>query len=157
MGWIRVCAVGDIGEGRARSFEVGGAQVLLMRLGERYLAIPPVCAHAPRFLCGGGSEECFDGDGPLCNVHLAERGGREGEGRGISDAPIPAYATRIANGSVFLDPQSQHLTEFERITCSPVVHAGEVHALRFSLWSKDGERREAVAYGTQATLGFPDG
>ncbi len=149
MSWTRVCAVDDVGEGRARSFEVRGTQVLLMRLGERYLAIPPVCVHAPKFLCGGGSEECFDGDAPRCNEHLAEQSGREGENVGISEAPIPAYATRIANGDVFLDLQSQKATEFERITCSPVLHAGEVQALRFSLWSKEGGEREAVVYGRQ--------
>ena len=150
MPWTRICAVADLEESCARSFEVAGTEVLVLRIGERFLAIPPVCAYAPRFLCGRGSEECFDGDGPLCNVHLAQEGGREGESHGISDSPIPAYATRIANGDVFLDLQSRHLTEFERITCSPVLQGGEVQALRFSLWSKDGDRREAIVYGRQA-------
>ncbi len=150
MPWTRICGVAEIGEHDAKSFSVTGTQVLVLRLGDQYLAIPPVCVYAPRFLSGAGFDACFDGNAPKCNQHLEGGAGPEDEQSGISEAPILRYATKVADGQLYIDLQTKQLSDYERITCSPIVESGQVQGLRFSLWSKNEDEHKDVVYGRPA-------
>jgi len=150
MPWMRICGASEVEEHHARSFCVTGTEVLVLRLGDRYLAIPPVCAYAPQFLSGAGFEACFDGSAPKCNQHLQQCTGPDDEQFGISDAPILSYATKVSGGQLYIDLQTRQLSDYERITCSPIVESGQVQGLRFSLWSTSEDENKDVVYGRPA-------
>lgn len=147
MTWKKLCTIGDIANNSAAVVDVDGVDVLVVRRQGRYLAVPPLCPYMAQALSEGCFDECFDGDAPRCNKHLQQSLAKGGNCPGVAEAPILMYESREIAGAIYVDLQKQRLSEYQHISCSPVVERGGTRALKFNLWSgQQGELKESV-YG----------
>ncbi len=64
--FLSVAHVGDIAEGRGRTFRVGDREIALFLLNGRYYALDDACPHMGASL--GASD--LDGDAVVCNRHM---------------------------------------------------------------------------------------
>lgn len=145
MAWIRLCASGEIAEGSATVLTAGGVEMLVIRLGGQFLAVPPLCAYMAGALTAGAFAECLEGNTLKCNRHLAGARAEDEECPGTARYPILKYETKEVAGVLYTDPAHRRLSDLQYLSCSPIARPDGSAALRINLWcSEDGEGVESV-------------
>ena len=91
MSWKLVCKAGDLADSELKQFDVEGVAILLARLGEDFLAYPPLCPHQEEVLAVSG---VCDGQRLTCTKHLWQWDMRSGEEIGLAEKPLLMYEVR---------------------------------------------------------------
>lgn len=104
--WTTIGSVADLPEGRSTRVRVDGIDVMILRDDERVFAIGNRCTHQGAPLDRGVARA----DGPMptvtCPAHGSVFSLEDGAvRRGPAASPVPAYETRISDGSVQLRPR----------------------------------------------------
>ncbi|MGV3570103.1 MAG: Rieske (2Fe-2S) protein [Ramlibacter sp.] len=103
MAWERVATVDDIEEGEAFPVSVAGAEIALVKLGDRVHGISNICTHEFALMSDGIVEDgCIE-----CPLHQARFDVATGERlSGPACERLRTYATRVDDdGSVLVDCQ----------------------------------------------------
>jgi len=98
----RLCATGDLGDGEARRFDVGGHRIALVRLGGEWFALGDRCSHADISLSEGEVliEECA----LECWKHGSSFDLHTGEPLSLpATRPVPVYSVSVEGDAVFVD------------------------------------------------------
>jgi nitrite reductase/ring-hydroxylating ferredoxin subunit len=94
--FVDVCKVADLWDGEMESFEVGGAEVLLLKHEGRFVAFQGVCPHQQMPLVEGKLEK-----GVLtCRAHLWQFNASTGHGINPSNCRLKRYPVQIADETV---------------------------------------------------------
>jgi 3-phenylpropionate/trans-cinnamate dioxygenase ferredoxin subunit len=103
MALVRVCAVGDVPEGEARRFPVGGKLVAVANLGEEgYRAVDAICTHAHYFLDEG--EVDVDDETIECPKHGSTFDLNTGAPRALpATVPVGAYPIRTVGDDILIE------------------------------------------------------
>jgi 3-phenylpropionate/trans-cinnamate dioxygenase ferredoxin subunit len=91
---VRVCAVDDVKPGEARSFDVEGHRIALVRIGDEFYAIGDRCSHADYSLAEG---EVYPEDLEIeCWKHGSTFSLTTGEPQSLpATKPVPVYAVEV--------------------------------------------------------------
>jgi nitrite reductase/ring-hydroxylating ferredoxin subunit len=105
-GWTTIGPVADLVDGRSTRIQVDGADVLVVRTGERVFAIGNRCTHQGAPLDRGVTRA----DGPMptvtCPAHGSVFALEDGAvRRGPAAEPVSAYDTRVADGTLEIRPR----------------------------------------------------
>lgn len=101
--WTPTVPEAELREGELHKVSAGGIDVLLVRRGERVLAISDACTHRGASLSGG---ELDDGC-VTCPAHGSRFDLEDGSVlRGPATGPQPVWETRVAQGRVEVRPQA---------------------------------------------------
>ncbi len=100
MGLVTVARTGDIPEGEARRFEVGGREIAVVNLGEgQFRALEDICSHAHAYLHEGEVDPDFMTI--ECPRHGSTFDLDSGEPRSLpATVPVPVYAVKIEGDEV---------------------------------------------------------
>jgi 3-phenylpropionate/trans-cinnamate dioxygenase ferredoxin subunit len=99
---VRLCAVDDLEPGTARRFDVDGARVALVRIGDDFHAIGDRCSHADYSLSEGEvwAEDCLI----ECPKHGSMFSLTTGQPESLpAIRPVPVYEVTVENGDVLVD------------------------------------------------------
>ena len=102
MRWIRVTACDNIPLREGRAVIVGGREIALFNLGDRFLATDNRCPHQGGPLCDG----IVTGDAVVCPLHawkISLASGRVERPAGATDRCVRTFATRVENGLVLIE------------------------------------------------------
>jgi 3-phenylpropionate/trans-cinnamate dioxygenase ferredoxin subunit len=94
-----VCRTADVPDGEARGFDVEGAPVCVVHVGDEWFAIGDTCSHAEFSLSEGDvwPDECEI----ECPKHGAMFSLRSGEPQTLpATRPVPTYAVRVDGDDV---------------------------------------------------------
>ena len=99
--WIHVTACGNIPPREGRLVAVGGREIALFNLGDRFLAVDNRCPHKG----GPLSDGIIAGDSVVCPLHTWKVSLKTGcvERPAGSDACVRTYATRVEADVVLLE------------------------------------------------------
>jgi toluene monooxygenase system ferredoxin subunit len=100
LGWQRLCSAQEIASGRLTGVEIQGAKVLVTRVGEGFVAFPPLCPHMAEPLEISGV--CADGM-LTCTKHIWQWDLETGEPRGDAEKPLLYYPTRLEGDEIWID------------------------------------------------------
>jgi nitrite reductase (NADH) small subunit len=98
--WVRIAPCDDIPRGEGRAVALGGRELAIFNLGDRFLAVDGRCPHKGGPLCDG----IVAGDTVVCPLH----GWKIGLTTGAVERPagehacVHAYPTRIDDGIVLV-------------------------------------------------------
>ncbi|MBI3068588.1 MAG: Rieske 2Fe-2S domain-containing protein [Betaproteobacteria bacterium] len=146
--WAKLCGTGEVPDNTMAMFTVNGVDIVLIKAGGGYLALPPLCPHMKEPLLHGCFDGCFDASVPKCNRVLRQSLSETGKPRGIADAPLFVYETRVDSGSVYVNLARQlPLYGYQHITCSPEIGPDGVKALIVNLWRQGYSNEKDVACG----------
>ena len=97
----RLCAVDDLPAGQAKRFDVEGARVCLVRIGDDFYAIGDQCSHEDYSLAEG---ELFEEECAIeCWKHGSTFDLRTGEPQSLpATKPVPVYEVVVDGGEVFV-------------------------------------------------------
>ena len=103
MALVRVCAVGDVPEGEARRFEVGGRPVAVVNLGDDgFRAVDAICSHAHYFLDEGEVE--VDDQTIECPKHGSTFDLNSGRPRTLpATLPVEIFALKTEGDDVWIE------------------------------------------------------
>jgi nitrite reductase/ring-hydroxylating ferredoxin subunit len=104
--WTTIGPVTDLPEGRSTRIQVEGSDVLVVRSGDRVFAVGNRCTHQGAPLDRGVVRA--EGSMPTvtCPAHGSVFSLEDGAvRRGPASSPIPAYETRVVDGSVQVRPR----------------------------------------------------
>lgn len=97
--WVEVCTVGDVEEGGHRLADLDGTAVLVVRVGERFLALENVCTHDGGDLTGG----CIEDGVIACPRHGARFDLATGEALSApAYEPVATFPVKIDDGTVYV-------------------------------------------------------
>jgi 3-phenylpropionate/trans-cinnamate dioxygenase ferredoxin subunit len=100
MGFVRVCAAGDVADGQALRVEVDGLDVAIVRDGEDFYAIEDECSHAAVALSEGEVQGCEI----ECWMHGSRFDLRTGKPLGPpATEPVPVFAVKVTGDDVLID------------------------------------------------------
>lgn len=99
MSWKQVCKADELADSELKQFEVDGVTILLARLGEDFLAYPPLCPHQEEVLAVSG---VCDGGTLTCTKHLWQWDMRTGEERGLAEKSLLMYEVRREGDDVLV-------------------------------------------------------
>jgi nitrite reductase (NADH) small subunit len=99
--WVRVTPCESIPLREGRAVTIGGRQIAIFNLGDRFLATDNQCPHRGGPLCDG----IVAGDSVVCPLHAWKVRLDTGavERPAAHDKCVATYATRIDNGIVMLE------------------------------------------------------
>jgi toluene monooxygenase system ferredoxin subunit len=110
MTWKRICGIADVAENSVRQFDVDGVPVLLVKYGDAFRAVPPICPHMEEPLAESGVvARCI----LTCTKHLWAWDLRTLEMQGETEKPLKTYETKLENDSVFADIDGELTYEFD--------------------------------------------
>lgn len=98
---VRICGVGDLGDGDARRFDVDGHRIAVVRIGEDWYALGDECSHADFSLSEGDvwTDECEI----ECPKHGSTFSLTTGEPQTLpATQPVPVYQVRVDGDDVTL-------------------------------------------------------
>ena len=103
-GFVRACAVADLGPESALAVAVGRTDVAIVHSDGSFYAIADECSHAAIPLSDGDVEH-----GEIeCYLHGSRFDLRTGEPKGVpAVAPIPVYACKIEDDAIWVDMDQQ--------------------------------------------------
>jgi nitrite reductase/ring-hydroxylating ferredoxin subunit len=99
LAFQRVAKTHDVPSGRGLAVRVGGREIGIFRVGERYFALDNACPHAGAPL----SEGDLDGSTIICTAHGWEFDVCSGLAAHSFVAPIPCFAVRVEGDDLLLD------------------------------------------------------
>jgi toluene monooxygenase system ferredoxin subunit len=100
LGWQRLCSAQDVATGGLTGIEIQGVKVLVTRVGDAFVAFPPLCPHMAEPLEISGV--CADGM-LTCTKHIWQWELQSGEPRGEAEKPLLYYPVRLQDGDVWID------------------------------------------------------
>lgn len=101
--WTATVLAGELEDGQPKKVSAGGIDVLLVRRGERVLALSNACTHRGAPLSDGE----LDGDCVTCPWHGSQFDLEDGSVlRGPATGPQPVWETRVAQGRVEVRPRA---------------------------------------------------
>lgn len=101
--WTATMLAGELADGKPHKVSAGGVDVLLVRRGERVLALSNACTHRGAPL----SEGELDGDCVTCPWHGSRFDLEDGSVlRGPATGPQPVWETRVTQGRVEVRPRA---------------------------------------------------
>lgn len=100
MEYQKVCDLDDVWEGEMDVFEVGGQEVLLVRIdGGEVKAYDPICPHQDHPLIEGELDEnCV----LTCSAHLWQFSAASGEGVNPEGVSLNAYPVKVEGDAIFV-------------------------------------------------------
>lgn len=99
--FVRVAAVGELADGAMTIVSVGGQEVLLIRVGDTYFAVAPICSHAFGYL-DEGTLYSYEVE---CPVHQGRFDVRTGQPtRKPPEEPISSYSVRVEGDAIYVGP-----------------------------------------------------
>jgi 3-phenylpropionate/trans-cinnamate dioxygenase ferredoxin subunit len=100
----RVCSVDEMKPGEAQRFDVDGARIALVRIGDDFYAIGDRCSHADYSLAEG---EVYPEEKTLeCWKHGSTFSLETGEPQTFpATKPVPVYAVEVRDGDVWVTVQ----------------------------------------------------
>ena len=128
--WVRIAACEHIPAREGRAVVVGGRELAVFNMGDRFLAVDNRCPHQGGPLCDGIVTRAS----VVCPLHAwkvnLERGTVERPE--TANGCVGTYATRVEDGVVFLDPSSRTLRQPQRPQSqggmTPVIGAAAVNS-----------------------------
>jgi nitrite reductase (NADH) small subunit len=99
--WIKITAAGNIPPREGRAVSVGGRDLAIFNVGDRFLAVDGRCPHKGGPLCDG----IVAGETVVCPLHAWKVGLTTGEVErptGIK-ACVHTYSTRVEDGIVLIE------------------------------------------------------
>ena len=98
---VRVCSVDDIASGQAKRFDVGGAKVAVVRIGDDFYALGDTCSHAEVSLSEG---EVLTSDREIeCWKHGSTFSLVDGEPQSLpATRPVPVYEVVLDGSDVLV-------------------------------------------------------
>ena len=97
---IRLCDVGEVGNGEALKVETRGLVLAVFNLDGSFHVTDDACTHGP----GSLSEGFIDGDCVECNFHQGVFNIRTGEVvQPPCVVPVKTYPATVEDGAVFID------------------------------------------------------
>lgn len=98
---VRLCSVSDVEPGAVRRFDVDGARVAVVRIGDDWYAIGDTCSHQDYSLSEG---EVWEEERELeCPKHGSTFSLETGEPRALpATRPVPVYSIRIEGDDVMV-------------------------------------------------------
>lgn len=102
MASVRVCAVGDVGPGSARRFDVDGRRLCVVRIGDDWYAVDDTCSHADYSLSEG---YVWDDEREIeCPKHGSTFSLVTGEPQTLpATQPVRAYAVQVDGDDVVVE------------------------------------------------------
>jgi toluene monooxygenase system ferredoxin subunit len=100
LGWQRLCSAQEVATGGLTGIEVQGVKVLVARVGDAFVAFPPLCPHMAEPLEISGV--CADGM-LTCTKHIWQWDLKSGEPRGEAEKPLLYYPVRLQDGDIWID------------------------------------------------------
>jgi toluene monooxygenase system ferredoxin subunit len=100
LGWQRLCSAQEVATGGLTGIEIRGVKVLVTRVGDVFVAFPPLCPHMAEPLEISGV--CTDGM-LTCTKHIWQWDLQSGEPRGEAEKPLLCYPVRLQDGDVWID------------------------------------------------------
>ena len=91
MGWQRLCSAQEVATGGLTGIEIQGVKVLVTRVGDAFVAFPPLCPHMAEPLEISGV--CADGM-LTCTKHIWQWELQSGE-PGIRRIAVGGYSIRV--------------------------------------------------------------
>jgi 3-phenylpropionate/trans-cinnamate dioxygenase ferredoxin subunit len=102
--WVTIAATEDLPEGAMLGVEVDGADVLVVNLGDRYVAIGAECTHAGCILSEDGELDAQHG-AVTCLCHGSVFSLDTGEAVGPpAKQPVPVYQVRVEGNELQVAP-----------------------------------------------------
>lgn len=101
----RVCSVDDVKPGSAKRFDVDGARVAVVRIGDDWYAIGDTCSHEDYSLSEGEvwEEECE----LECPKHGSTFSLVDGEPQTLpATKPVPVYTVRVEGDDVMVETEA---------------------------------------------------
>lgn len=155
VNWAKLCGTDEMPDHTMTMFNVNGIDIVLIKVGGSYLAIPPLCPHMREPLLYGCFDSCFDASIPRCNRVLRQSLSESAKPAGIADAPLLAYETKVDAGSVYVNLARQlPLDDYQHITCSPKIEPDGLKALVVNLWRQGFSNEKDVVHGAGSGPGL---
>ena len=110
MSWKPVCKAADIADDEIKLFQVDGIDIVVVNIGDRFVAIPPHCPHMEEPLVDSGL--CRDGT-LTCTKHLWQWNMRTGEAQGIAEKPLLLYEMKRQGDDVLVFIEEELTYEWE--------------------------------------------
>ncbi len=99
--FVRLCAVGDVGENDNKAFNVADRTILLCNTKDGFLAVDAICTHQLQSLAGGRIRGCFI----FCPLHGQRFDLRSGAPIGpLTNKPLNTYSLRVDDDAVYINP-----------------------------------------------------
>jgi len=101
MNWIRIATCDSIPPREGRAATVGGRQIAIFNLGDRFLAVDNQCPHQSGPLCDG----IIAGDAVVCPLHAWKVHLETGAVARPADTQecVRTYATRVEAGVISIE------------------------------------------------------
>jgi nitrite reductase (NADH) small subunit len=108
--WIRVTECENIPLREGRVVRLGGQEIAVFNLGDRFLAVENRCPHRGGPLADG----ILSGESVVCPLHGWKIGLRKGNVERPPETPqcVRAFATRVEAGTLLLELQSGNSADF---------------------------------------------
>jgi toluene monooxygenase system ferredoxin subunit len=108
--WQRLCSAQDVVSDKLTGVEVQGVKVLVTRVGDKFVAFPPLCPHMAEPLKMSGI--CSDGM-LTCTKHIWQWDLETGEPRGEAEKPLLCYPLRLQANELWIDFDHELTYEYE--------------------------------------------
>jgi nitrite reductase (NADH) small subunit len=121
--WLRITKCGNIPLREGRAVQVGGREIAIFNLGDRFLAVENRCPHKG----GPLSEGIVSGESVICPLHGWKIGLMQGNVQRPSEmtACVRTFATRVDAGILLLQVTSEIAAHFSASACPGVTDIGD--------------------------------
>jgi toluene monooxygenase system ferredoxin subunit len=97
----RICDAGDLWDGEMDAFEVGGEEVLLIKLDGCFHAYQGICPHQSVRLAEG----TLEGRTLTCRAHLWQFDAHSGAGLNPRNQRLRRHAVKVIDGGVYVETE----------------------------------------------------
>jgi toluene monooxygenase system ferredoxin subunit len=100
LGWQRLCSADEVSSEHLTVVTIQGVRVLVTRVGDEFVAFPPLCPHMAEPLETSGV--CADGT-LTCTKHIWQWDLKTGAPMGEAERPLLYYPIRLEGSELFID------------------------------------------------------
>jgi toluene monooxygenase system ferredoxin subunit len=110
VAWHRACCVDEVADNRLTKVSVDDIVVLVTRIGDSFIAIPPHCPHLaePLEMSGVCSEGIL-----TCTKHIWQWDLRTGSELGDAEKPLALYPTKRVGDEVWIDVEREFTYDYD--------------------------------------------
>ena len=121
--WLCITKCSNIPLREGRAVQVGGQEIAIFNLGDRFLAVENRCPHKG----GPLSEGIVSGESVICPLHGWKIGLTQGDVRRPSEiaACVRTFATRVEAGTLLLEVPLGTRADFSPSACPGVTGIGD--------------------------------
>jgi toluene monooxygenase system ferredoxin subunit len=110
LAWQRLCSVAEVANERLLPVEVQGVKILVTRIGDTFVAFPPLCPHMAEPLDVSGI--CADGV-LTCTKHIWQWELKTGAPMGEAEKPLLHYPLKLEGDALWIDFERELSYEYE--------------------------------------------